>query len=149
MSTFSNSCNSDSSNLPKIMKFEGNTPVILQGSNYIFSSSDLSLRYWYSEITTYITQTDVITPNQTKELNFNFKILFLKVTPPSVTDIDPSPVLSISVQLYKVGSTTPDLIIPIDDVLFMTFDEEFEKFELINNSTGLTIDHSYSILLAK
>lgn len=148
MAIFEDFCNSEG-NKPKILKFEGNTPVIVQGSNYIFQSQELSLRYWYKEVTTWTTQTNTVNPSEFSEILFNFTHLFIIVYAPDITGISPEPVLDIDIELYLPGSVTPDLVVPIDDTEFMTLDEEFEKIIIRNNSTGLTDPHKYSILLVK
>ena len=143
MSIFTNGCNSENDK-PKILKFEGNTPKILQGSSYVFDSSSLSLRYWYKSIIDYNTLSKTLLPSENLEVLFNFTTIFVLSIPPNTTTYTS---LEIIVDLYKVGSTQPDISVNLNDTLLLNFNEEFEKCVITNNSTGLTEGHSINVLL--
>lgn len=150
MALFEDFCNSEA-NQPKILKFEGNTPIIQQGGNYIFSSGEFSLRYWYKPVTSWTSVTNTILPGNTSLTEFNFNTIFALIIPPSISGISPVPVLSINLQLYEVGNitVTPDIIIPINDTVLLALSKEYEKIEVVNNSTGLVLPHKFSLLLTK
>lgn len=142
----------------KLLKFEGNAPVVIQGPQTLLGPNQLSLRFWFENIKEYFYQERVLVSDECMLFPLNSNTIIIKAEwSEDVVDADQTFEVSFygdgSSEAYweigssgytgpsagwNLGGTGPSQTIKCKDFIMLNNNDDYDKMVVCNTSTKST-----------